>query len=203
MENTVLVLDAMGVIFAAADDVEELLVPFIVENGGLDDGATVARQYTRASLGEIDAATFWHAVGLSPRVEDEYLSHHCVTEGLLTFLDNRPACVSSVWCLSNDVGQWSRKLRSLHGLESRFDGFVISGDVGVRKPQREIYDRLLESVGCPANTILFVDDRPKNLDAAQSLGFRTIQFNPMPDGSNQHKHARIHSFNELIEDLES
>ena len=73
MEDTVLVLDAMGVIYAAADDVEELSVTFVFENGELADGTTVARHYTRASLGEIDAATFWRAVGLSPRVEDEYL----------------------------------------------------------------------------------------------------------------------------------
>ena len=39
MEDIVLVLDAMGVIYTAADDVEELLVPFVKERGGIADTA--------------------------------------------------------------------------------------------------------------------------------------------------------------------
>lgn len=203
MKDTVLVLDAMGVIYTAADDVAELLVPFVVENGGISDAAAIAHHYTRASLGEIDTATFWHAVKVSPHAEDEYLSRHRLADGLLTFLDNLPSCVSSVWCLSNDVAEWSRKLRSLHKLEDRFGGFVISGDVGVRKPHHGIYDRLLATIRRPANTLLFVDDRPKNLDAAQSLGFRTIQFDPTPNFAGERGQTRIHSFDELAEFLES
>ena len=77
IQETVLVLDAMGVIYTAADDVEELLIPFILEQRGLADSAAIARYYLRASLGEIDAVEFWQAVGLSPDVEDDYLSRPC------------------------------------------------------------------------------------------------------------------------------
>ena len=166
MNDTILVLDAMGVIYTAADDIAELLVPFVLENGGLSDGAFIADRYTCASLGEIEAPSFWQSVGLSPTLEDDYLSRHQLTDGLVPFLENLPPCVSSVWCLSNDVSQWSKKLRSIHDLEQRFAGFVISGDVGIRKPDSGIYDCLLELVCRPAKCVLFVDDRPKNLDAA-------------------------------------
>ena len=91
MDDTVLVLDAMGVIYTAADDVAELLVPFVAERGGITDAAAIADQYTRASLGQMSAADFWHAVQVSPDAEDAYLARHRLTDGLLTFLDNPPS----------------------------------------------------------------------------------------------------------------
>lgn len=52
-----LVLDAMGVIFQAADDVVELLIPFVTEYGGEED--VVQSAYLDASLGRISADEFW------------------------------------------------------------------------------------------------------------------------------------------------
>ena len=49
--NKILVLDAMGVIYQSCDDVEELLVPFIREQGSNIDKKTIEDLYTRASLG--------------------------------------------------------------------------------------------------------------------------------------------------------
>jgi hypothetical protein len=37
LEQIVLVVDAMGVIYQSADDVTELLVPFVTGNGGVQD----------------------------------------------------------------------------------------------------------------------------------------------------------------------
>ena len=58
------------------------------------------------------------------------------------------------------------KLRDLYDLHAHFKGFVISGDIGVRKPDAAIYRELLSQTGVPAENMVFVDDRPKNLDAA-------------------------------------
>ncbi len=66
MKKSVLVLDAMGVIYQSADDVVELLAPFIKNKGGISDLATVEKLYVRASLGELSAVQFWVAVGVSP-----------------------------------------------------------------------------------------------------------------------------------------
>ena len=69
-----LVLDAMGVIFKAADDVAELLIPFIRENSGVRDEGVIQSAYLAASLGEIGAGEFWAQVGLNPGLEDEFLA---------------------------------------------------------------------------------------------------------------------------------
>jgi HAD superfamily hydrolase (TIGR01509 family) len=171
-----LVLDAMGVIFASADDVVELLQPFIINHGGESNPDRVSDLYVQASLGRITPDDFWHLVGLDPSVEDEYLSLHQLTAGLLHFLENRPPSVTTIWCLSNDVGRWSTKLRSQFKLDQFLNGAIISGDVGTRKPEPAIYQILLSRTGVPADQIVFVDDRPKNLTAARDLGIQAVHF---------------------------
>ncbi len=55
-----------------------------------------------------------------------------------------------------------------------FDAVVISGEEGVRKPDREIYDIALERMAMPAAEIVFVDDLPGNLKPARALGMATL-----------------------------
>lgn len=172
----VLVLDAMGVIFQAADDVQELLIPFARDNGSDASDAQITQLYLRASRGEIDAAEFWSSIGLSDSCQEEYLQRHRLTDGLIEFLENRPAQIESIWCLSNDVSEWSQCLRQMHELQDRFAGFLISGDVGMRKPDPSIYRRLIGEIQRPPQRIVFVDDRVPNLDAAREQGLRTIHF---------------------------
>ncbi len=55
-----------------------------------------------------------------------------------------------------------------------FDAVVISGEEGVRKPDRQIYDIALERMALPAAQIVFVDDLPGNLKPARALGMTTL-----------------------------
>jgi 2-haloacid dehalogenase len=57
-----------------------------------------------------------------------------------------------------------------------FEGIVISGDVGVNKPDPRIFGHLVERFDIEPAVALFIDDSPANIDAATLLGFRTIQF---------------------------
>lgn len=200
-DRFVLVLDAMGVIYTAADDVAELLVPFVTERGGLSDSTAIQTLYTQASLGALSADEFWDAVGLPSSVEDDYLARHRLTVGVRDFLQELPRCVESVWCLSNDVSRWARKLRERNQLEDLIAGSVISGDVGSRKPDAQIYLALLHVLGRPASDCVFVDDRGKNLSAAAALGFRTIRFGGPSEG-NRGDGPVISSFAELATYLE-
>lgn len=55
-----------------------------------------------------------------------------------------------------------------------FDDIFLSCDLGMVKPDREIYDAVIERLGCPASDITFVDDSKKNCLAAEKLGIRTL-----------------------------
>jgi epoxide hydrolase-like predicted phosphatase len=56
------------------------------------------------------------------------------------------------------------------GWDELFDVVVISGEVGMRKPEPRIFRHTLERVGCPPGDAVFVDDQPLNVRAAAGLG---------------------------------
>lgn len=55
-----------------------------------------------------------------------------------------------------------------------FDGVVISGEEGIRKPSRRMYELGAERAGVDATACVYVDDLPFNLTPAQELGMATI-----------------------------
>ena len=56
------------------------------------------------------------------------------------------------------------------GWDEMFDVVVISGEVGMRKPEAGIFEHTLELMGLPAAQTVFVDDLRHNVDAAVALG---------------------------------
>jgi epoxide hydrolase-like predicted phosphatase len=59
-------------------------------------------------------------------------------------------------------------------LEELFDAWVISGEVGLRKPDPAIYVLAAERVGLPPEALVYVDDLPGNLKPARALGMATV-----------------------------
>lgn len=59
-------------------------------------------------------------------------------------------------------------------LAELFDGVVISGEVGIRKPAPRIYELGAEAIGRAATESVFVDDLPFNLPPATELGMATV-----------------------------
>lgn len=57
-----------------------------------------------------------------------------------------------------------------------FDDMVISGRVGMVKPEPAIYNLLLEKIGKPPGECLFIDDSFPNIQQADRMGFVTIHF---------------------------
>jgi epoxide hydrolase-like predicted phosphatase len=77
----------------------------------------------------------------------------------------RTGLVSNSW----GTGRYDRAL-----LADLFDGVVLSGEVGVRKPAAEIYALGAERIGVPPAECVFVDDLPFNLPPAAELGMATV-----------------------------
>jgi putative hydrolase of the HAD superfamily len=57
-----------------------------------------------------------------------------------------------------------------YDLERRFDDVVLSGQVGVRKPSRRIYELAAERLGVEPGACVFVDDLPNNVTGAERAG---------------------------------
>ena len=62
-----------------------------------------------------------------------------------------------------------------------FDGVVISGEVGLRKPEPRIYELGAERLGLAPADCVFVDDLPGNLKPARELGMATVHHTAAAD----------------------
>jgi putative hydrolase of the HAD superfamily len=79
--------------------------------------------------------------------------------------------------LTNNVREWEPLWRTMLPVDEIFEVVVDSGFVGMRKPDREIYDLTLERLGGPApGECLFIDDTDVNCDRARELGMSAIQY---------------------------
>jgi len=56
------------------------------------------------------------------------------------------------------------------GWADMFDVVVISGEVGMRKPEPRIFEHTAQLLDLPASTCVFVDDLPRNVTAAVGVG---------------------------------
>jgi putative hydrolase of the HAD superfamily len=193
MMAEILMLDAMGVLYQAGDDVAELLVPFVRKHGQADmPEEDIDRAYTEASLGRMDATAFWKRMGVPPALEDDYLAGHRLVDGTQDALAALKAKFDGLACLSNDVSSWSLKLRQRFALETWIDDWFISGDMGLRKPSPAIYLQAIKHLDVAPENITFVDDRPRNLDAAQRLGLRTVLLDVRgTTPTSSHRHVRV------------
>jgi putative hydrolase of the HAD superfamily len=81
------------------------------------------------------------------------------------------ACGLHTALLSNSWGEGYPK----DLLIELFDTVVISGRVGLRKPDERIYRHTLEQIGVPAARAVFFDDAPINVDAAQAVGMHAFR----------------------------
>ena len=69
---------------------------------------------------------------------------------------------------------WGTRRYPQELLRELFDGIVISGEVGMRKPSPEMYTLGAERIGVPPQECVFVDDLPFNLEPAQDLGMAVV-----------------------------
>lgn len=90
--------------------------------------------------------------------------------------------------LSNfDDSHAGHQIVSDTGVSSLFEAVVISADVGIRKPNPAIFERIITMLGLSAGDILFVGDTPvADVAGAKRVGMAAVWINrkgePMPEG---------------------
>lgn len=177
----VLVLDAMGVIYDHGDDVAELLVPYVRSLGCTMSQSEINAYYIQCSLGRTTSTQLWEELGVANGANDvDYVSQHRLTPGILDVLRLAKSREWTLACVSNDVTEWSQLLRRRFDLESFITEWIISGEVGSRKPEWPIYEQLMASVGASGESIIFVDDREKNLRGPHAAGWQCIAYGQTP-----------------------
>jgi HAD superfamily hydrolase (TIGR01509 family) len=86
-----------------------------------------------------------------------------------------------VHALSNFATETFALAEQQYDFLSEFDERVISGHVGVVKPDARIYEILFERAGRAPSELLFIDDSLVNVRASEALGMAAIHYRPGVD----------------------
>ncbi len=62
-----------------------------------------------------------------------------------------------------------------HSLDEYLDSLYVSYEMKVMKPDEKIFRMMLESENAAPSKVLFIDDGPKNVEAARKIGINAIQ----------------------------
>ena len=108
-------------------------------------------------------------------MEAEYLRRAVIDRRMVSLIE-KIRKTHRVCLLSNAQSDYLRKIFDREGLDVLFDHKVVSGDVRMIKPSREIFELLLSLVGIAPSEAVFIDDNPKNVEGARAVGLHAILF---------------------------
>jgi putative hydrolase of the HAD superfamily len=84
-----------------------------------------------------------------------------------------------LWLLSNHRSEWLLPRLKRFGLLSQFERILVSDELGKAKPDESIFRELRNEIA--DRSVLFIDDRQRNVDAAIAAGINAMQ--AVPSGS--------------------
>lgn len=81
-----------------------------------------------------------------------------------------------LYLISNTNALHFAYIKESYAFLDHFQSFILSFEVGSRKPEPDIYQALIQRMGLPPSQGLFVDDKRPFVTAAQSQGLMAWQF---------------------------
>jgi len=109
-------------------------------------------------------------------VMDEWEKILTLKEDTLEVLKTLTEKDYNLYILSNFHHKAYDYVSSEYDFFNYFDGRIISADIGMVKPEAEIYAHLLDKFNLKAGETLFIDDSKENIKAALKKGIRVIHF---------------------------
>ncbi len=195
---SLVVLDARGVLYDEANDIGSRLVPFVRERGSKASLQEVNDLVRSASLGRLSTSELWTELGIEgepAELDEVYTAEFRLRPGVLEFIDRLHERGLRVAVITNNVLGWSKALRRRFDLDRYVDTWVVSGEIGSRKPDAAFFEALRRMTGVPYADSLLIDDQLDDLDMARSLGMSTAMFVP-PDATlpASTPHPIVHGF---------
>jgi epoxide hydrolase-like predicted phosphatase len=141
-----------------------------------------SRSWKQAQSGIISDVEYWADVAHQLHLDEDallefrhdYFSGDELDIDMVQFIrELRPRFKTAL--LSNASPQLVELLDEMKVTDA-FDVIVISGLLGVQKPDPAIYYTALERLGVTPEEAIFVDDFAENIEAARRLGIRTLHF---------------------------
>lgn len=145
--------------------------------------------------GKIDVAEFLRRVsavcGFPPaQIQAEFDSHNKFDQDVIALIDDLVQNYQ-VGLISNGPSAFVHGLLKKGGIENTFHHIVISSEVGMVKPQPEIFEHMLAKMRIDPAASIFIDDNPKNVTAAQALGIHGIVYTDLPGLQSELRHRGV------------
>jgi putative hydrolase of the HAD superfamily len=137
-----------------------------------DAGRVSAQEISRLSASRLslDVRAVQHMVDA---IEDHITPIPSSVQVLEKLYVEREAKGHKLYFLSNMPAPYARGLER-HAFMRCFDGGIFSGDIGLIKPQPEIFQKLEAMYGLQGQRILFIDDHATNISAAEKQCWQTL-----------------------------
>ena len=123
---------------------------------------------------EIGPALGLHTLAEIQAFRQRYFGDEAINEGVLDLIHELHGQYKLA-ILSNSPPRLTKWLADW-GILDLFDVVVCSGDEGVAKPDRAIFELTLARLGVMAEEAVFIDDSPGHVEAARALGLCGIHF---------------------------
>lgn len=94
--------------------------------------------------------------------------------------------------LSNITEPHKEHVLKNYPLKELFDYLFFSCDVGMRKPEKEIFYFALDKMSLRPNEALFIDDYKGNVNAAKDIGINALLFNKTPELKSRLSEAGVY-----------
>ena len=183
MEKTTIITDLGGVVLEKGFS---KLWDYIAKHHGLsfeDVDAVFKKQYAPFFSGQMSVSEFWKGfeteLGLSEGEsfwQNKLFEFFVPQKGVLELYDSLRSEGHTIGLLSDEVSDIWKELDRRHSLSPHFDFIVISSEVGMHKPDPEIYKLALTKSPTTPSRNVFIDDREENLAPAKELGMQAILF---------------------------
>jgi putative hydrolase of the HAD superfamily len=188
--SPVLVLDIDGVVSLAFGGPASPWYATLREDLGLDyaemQRGFFQAEFTEVLRGRLDLYVALHNYfaprGQADRIE-EFVAYWfekdaVIDRELLAMADGwRQRTGGRVFAAANQEHHRVAYLRDQAGLGRHFDEIIYSAALGVCKPDRAFFTNAQARMGVSVGqSILFVDDRPANVDGARTFGWRALLY---------------------------
>ncbi len=167
----------------ADDPGDDFLIKLLQDIGATPNQTReIFQRYMKQFMtGDITEAEYWKALRnnygfeINDSISQEFTKWRglVANQQVLSLVDEAKLKGWRVAILSNVIEPTYNTLNDA-GHYDKFEVVIASCKEGVAKPDREIYEIALKKLGASAEESVFIDDKQRNLDPAQEMGFKTI-----------------------------
>jgi len=171
----VVIFDLMGTIFTESHIIQNVLHPMLQKRFPGLSYDVVKEAYNKYSIGKMNRLGFWLAMCVKDydAFEKKYLDTFKLNPDFMSIIKYLKAKGHEIVIFTNLPTEWARYLMKKHGLEKFVSEAIISGETGVRKPDRAAYEIVVEKI-YGKEPVYFIDDKSENLMPVSRYGWKTV-----------------------------